>query len=429
MVSVRSPKDMSIIMIDITNACPHLCSNCTRFCGNHRKPYFMDFGTFKKAVDSLVGAPPIIGIIGGEPTIHPEFDKFIRYFRERIPEKKRFSPLAVPIKNPKCLHRIVKYMRGKKRGLFTSLGQGYHKNYELIQDTFSYQSINDHSAVNNHQAILATRKELGFSDEEWFKLRDNCWIQNLWSATITPKGAFFCEIAAHLDMLFDGPGGWPVEPGWWKRKPVDFADQLHWCELCSVALPMPTIPANDHRDIVTPVMLEKLKAVHSPRAEKGNYILLDPKTYRKEDYGHDRTPTWYIKDEHDRVDLVNDALRVGSVTLNPTPEQWSDPKLSGWFVIAKEPADASPEFLHELEECILNPGFLYTYRNRIFVFHRDAEFLRGKNALPEDFAASWPQEKRYEFRHFPYVATLDWKDKIRLFMHQYRNRLAPLRPW
>lgn len=425
---MRSPKDMSIIQIDITNACPHLCSNCTRFCGNHTKPFFMDFDTFKKAVDSLIGAPPVIGIIGGEPTIHPEFDKFMRYFREKIPEKK-FYPLSVPVKNPKYLYRNIRYMRAKNRGIFTSLGPGYRKHYELIQDTFPFQSINDHYEVNNHQAIMVTRKELGFSDEEWFKLRDNCWLQNLWSASITPKGAFFCEIAANLDLIFNGPGGWPVEPGWWKRKPADFADQLHWCELCAMALPMPTLPATEQRDIISPVMLEKLKAVHSPRVEKGRYILLDPKTYRKEDYGHDRNPTWYVRHESARVSPLNDSLKVGSVTLNPTPEQWQDPKLSGWFVIAEDPAEATPEFLRELESAILNPGFLYSYRKRIFVLNRNAEFLRGKNAIPEDFAASWPKCKRYELRHFPFVATPDWKDKIRLFILEYWNRLAPLRPW
>ena len=61
-------------------------------------------------------------------------------------------------------------------------------------------------------------------DEVWLPLRDKCWVQNEWSASITPKGAFFCEIAAALDMLFDGPGGWKIEPGWWRRTPEEFGD-------------------------------------------------------------------------------------------------------------------------------------------------------------------------------------------------------------
>lgn len=50
---MRSPKDMEIIQIDITNACQHMCSNCTRFCGHHKKTFFMSFEQFKEAVDSL----------------------------------------------------------------------------------------------------------------------------------------------------------------------------------------------------------------------------------------------------------------------------------------------------------------------------------------------------------------------------------------
>ena len=41
---MRSPQDMQIILIDITNACTERCSNCTRFCGNHKKPFFMTYG-------------------------------------------------------------------------------------------------------------------------------------------------------------------------------------------------------------------------------------------------------------------------------------------------------------------------------------------------------------------------------------------------
>lgn len=389
----------------------------------------MDFETFKKAVDSLVDAPPIVGIIGGEPTIHPDFDRMIRYYREKLPEKKQFFPMMIPVKDSKYLQHRIRYMRGKKRGLFSSFGPGYQKNYELIQDTFSYQGVNDHNVINNHQAILATRKELGFNDDEWIKLRDHCWIQNLWSATITPKGAFFCEIAAHLDMLFDGPGGWPIEPGWWKRKPEDFKDQLHWCELCSVALPMPTIPANDQRDIVTPVMLEKLKAVNSPRIQEGRYILLDPATYKREDYGHARTPTWYIADQNDRISSENSSVKVQNFTLNPDPEIIKKMNFTGWVVRTKSPEDAVPEFLEELKNTVLNPGVLYTWKDRIEVFHRNAECFKNITEFPADLKQFWNKKKRYEFRHFPYVGTPDLWDKIRLFIGEYWNRLAPLRFW
>ena len=169
---------------------------------------------------------------------------------------------------------MVKYQRGRKRGLWSALGPGYYKNFEQIQDTFPYQNLNDHQTINIHQAILVTRKELGIPDKEWYKLRNNCWIQNIWSASITPKGAFFCEVAGALDTLFNGPGGWPIEPGWWKRKPSDFGDQLNWCEMCSVALKVPANNANEDTDIVSPKMLEKLKEGNGPRIQRTSLLSL-----------------------------------------------------------------------------------------------------------------------------------------------------------
>ena len=219
---MKSPADMKVIQIDITNACHKACSNCTRFCGEHAKPSFMDLETFKTAVDSMEGFPGIVGIMGGEPTLHPQFQEMMDYYASKVEEPRPQAFIGSPTSSFKDYGRMVKYQRGRKRGLWSALGPGYYKNFEQIQDTFPYQNLNDHQTINTHQAILVTRKELGIPDKEWYKLRDNCWIQNIWSASITPKGAFFCEVASALDTLFNGPGGWPIEPGWLETQALRF---------------------------------------------------------------------------------------------------------------------------------------------------------------------------------------------------------------
>jgi hypothetical protein len=51
---MRPLAEMATIQIDITNACPNRCSNCTRFCG-HRPPYFMERGSlFRPSIPSLI---------------------------------------------------------------------------------------------------------------------------------------------------------------------------------------------------------------------------------------------------------------------------------------------------------------------------------------------------------------------------------------
>ena len=280
---MRSPQDMQIILIDITNACTERCSNCTRFCGNHKKPFFMDYPTFCRAVDSMEGFGGLTALIGGEPTLHPEFDRFLDYIQTRYPKQERQNRLAYPqndfiqelLHQEFESHRLVTRADGRKTferagmGMYSNMGPTYHKYHEKIQDAMQVQFLNDHINPSNHQPGLFSRKDLGIPDAQWYPMRDACWLQNAWSATITPKGAFFCEVAAAMDMLFDGPGGWPIEPGWWRRSPEDFGDQLRWCELCGFPLKTFMRESGDEIDDVSPTLYKMLEAVGSPRLKAG----------------------------------------------------------------------------------------------------------------------------------------------------------------
>src|SRR5262249_45667465 len=159
-------------------------------------------------------------------------------------------------------------------------------------------------------------------------------------------GAFFCEIAASLDMLFDGPGGWPIEPGWWKRIPSEFGEQLNWCESCSVALKVPTMDANAETDIVSPVMLERLKKVNGPKVRNNKLVVIQPATYNPDDYGHDANPIWYLpKEQGDvarispthgtlyprRVDVV--VMNSKSTTATLTVERLQKLDFTDWVVV------------------------------------------------------------------------------------------------
>lgn len=278
---MRPPRDMDIIEIELTNACVHRCSNCTRFCGHHAKPFFMSFETFKRAVDSMQGFHGTLSLMGGEPTLHPEFERFARYLHEHLPENKRkeSNPLiypqkdfmrAVGVQNIRNMKHFSTSTGGSKTcvdgaGTFSSMGVSYMKNYEVIQDTLKFEGLNDHSNAMYHQPILISRKEMGISDEAWQEIRDNCWINMQWSASITPKGVFFCEIAGALDMLFDGPGGLPIEPGWWQRDIEEFGEQLQWCEICGMALHTYSRDANEERDDVSPRLYSMLEEVGSKK--------------------------------------------------------------------------------------------------------------------------------------------------------------------
>jgi len=235
----------------------------------------MNFDTFKRAVDSLDGYVGTIGIMGGEPTLHPEFERMAQYLAKKRPPKHTDDMLRPQVHFMDAIHDMeMEYtfphpcLGGVRQtvngpGLWSSIGENYKKYYETIQDTIQYQALNDHVNSMYHQPALVSRKALQIPDEQWFVLRDQCWVQNMWSASITPKGAFFCEVAGALDMLFDGPGGWLIEEGWWEKEPKDFGSQLQWCELCGLACDTFMRDANEEIYDMSQDMYEKLVEIKS----------------------------------------------------------------------------------------------------------------------------------------------------------------------
>lgn len=247
---MRALPDMETIQIEITNACINQCSNCTRLCGHHKKPFFMSLEQFKEAVDSLEDFPNRIGIMGGEPLLHPQFQEICEYLnskRERM----------------RC-------------GLWTTLPKGKEHYRELIVKTFGCIFLNDHSKEGiMHTPLLVGADEVVHDKDYMWYLIDRCWVQNTWSASITPDGGFFCEVAAAFASL-TGDKGWEIGPGWWEKYPKDFQEQMDkYCTRCGAAVPMWRRDSIDGKDDVSPKNLEFLKNVDSPKIRRGQYEIYD----------------------------------------------------------------------------------------------------------------------------------------------------------
>lgn len=240
MLAVR---DKNIIQIEVTNACEHECTNCSRFSGHYHKTYFMELEQVEKAIESLLDFPGGIGIMGGEPLMHPDFLEICRLMKVMV------SP--------------------ERRHLWTA-GYNWNMYREVVRKTFGENvRFNNHSDITQkHHPMLLSISDIIDDQETIRQLVADCWVNRKWSASINPKGAFFCEIAGAMDMLFEGPGGHPVERRWWDKDPEAFRDQIdRYCYQCGACVPYLPVTLED-KDVVTISNYQRLKEVDSPKLRK-----------------------------------------------------------------------------------------------------------------------------------------------------------------
>ena len=230
---MRSPRDMHIICVDVTNKCDLKCSNCTRLLVNQSRFWDMTPDNFRLALRSLKDFTGVIAMIGGNPCMHKDFPELCQVFVEEVPVK-------------------------RQRGLWSN---NVFDHQELIRDTFGFFNLNPHNdkrsvesleklkklipniqfySGNSHHAPLMTAMRDLYPDEGemWAKIQD-CDINREWSASIVQnKGelrAYFCEVAASFDLARGGDHGAPVIEGWWQKGIADYSDQVkRFCPGCGV---------------------------------------------------------------------------------------------------------------------------------------------------------------------------------------------------
>ncbi len=276
------------IQIDITNHCFLSCLYCSRY-NRHLRPdqrRHMSLEQVEAALDSLKGWPKMIGIIGGEPLLHPEFPQITKLIRKRFPPEQ---------------------MR-----LWTSGGKNAEDYFIYVKRTFGSWAYNEHNPEQlktcRHQPLTIAIKEAVPDEKLRAALIDDCWVQRCWCPTINTYGAYFCEVAAAQDLILnDGKNAWPVEPGWWKKEPADFADHVAvCCDNCGMAIPMERELLLKKTEKFSPQLLQTFREKGLRKVSDNDVEVFDHKFTRAEIA--EQIPTWVPGNY--RGDAIDDAVAL-----------------------------------------------------------------------------------------------------------------------
>lgn len=319
------PSQSSNMLIDVTNACHLHCSNCTRLLDHAKQRFFMSVECFERAVIAVRDYPyandphpqhglrrrKVIGIMGGEPLLHPDFPALVDIMLRHVPHVYHRG-LWTSIDWPTRQHPKWGSMRVQVERLLgphpTRNGRGPSNQHVC---GYICWNLHDEAAKNSHQPMLVASRDAVPDPKRRANLIEQCWVNREWSPTITPKGFFFCEVAGAMDAVFNGPGGLPIEPDVWRgdltfttdtagvRQPVGkFADQVNrWCHQCGACLPMPGRRDVENRDDVSPSNLQSLIQVESPRVRRGEVEVHDfsAKPYDPSNHRAGWRPDVYVK--------------------------------------------------------------------------------------------------------------------------------------
>lgn len=231
-----------VLQIKVTNSCDLDCKNCSVAVGIakklHRK-FFMSPDQFRVACRSLVGFPGVVGMFGGNPCIHPQFDELCAIMRDEIPDM-------------------------DQRGLWSNrlFGHGAvcrqtfspdHSNLNVHESQFAWDEMRRDwpeskplsgglTTESRHGPIFGSMMDIGVSETDMWDRIGSCYVNQKWSAEITVVGGalvgYFCEIAATMaELENDATTGAAIGPYWWTRPMHTFQQQVgKYCTRCLIPM-------------------------------------------------------------------------------------------------------------------------------------------------------------------------------------------------
>lgn len=264
-----------VLQIWITRSCDLSCSGCTQgsnLAGNSGRISLQHFET---AVQSLKGYFGVVGIFGGNPALHPQFNEICDILAANVPWAQRGlwcnhprGKMAAIRKtfNPRFSNLNVHLVRAAYDEFVSGWPElvPYIKGLdpawpeaEEIKRTKSAKEYAHRVGDARHSPPYLAMQDLdrlplpngdtieNTIENRWDLISD-CDINRNWSAMIAvfrdQLRGFFCEIAGAQAILHQNEPDYPdtgvsIVPGWWQEPMTAFAAQArHHCHACGIPL-------------------------------------------------------------------------------------------------------------------------------------------------------------------------------------------------
>jgi organic radical activating enzyme len=248
-ISADKHMAQKITHIVITNVCNLTCGGCHQHCGNFEKSqlWFISLEDFSQCIELLklpencLSFPnpnyiTKISIFGGEPTMHPQWDELFDIMKShdnilfRVSTNGRsFKDISNPDPNlsinVSTLKNIIEIEKDSQKA---------ETNIHYIIDP------KDEEKVKNYDFVPVMVAPVDLYPEKskkyfWTKAQRDCGIWRFCSKAIYNNKAYFCEVAASMDWLFDnGANGWDMDDAPFDKTNEEIAEQAEkFCHRCS----------------------------------------------------------------------------------------------------------------------------------------------------------------------------------------------------
>lgn len=236
-----------VIQLLVTSNCDKSCFGCTQASNLRRPKEFMPPDLFETAVLSLKNYWGIVGVFGGNPAVHGQFETLCEILRAHIPKER----CGLWCNNPLGKGAVMRdTFNPAVSNLNVHLDQ---KAYDEFRQDWPECHPFGLTEDSRHSPVFVSMQDVIADEGERWNLIANCPINREWSAG---AGMFrgelrgwFCEIAMAQSLLMQGNPGYP-DTGvpipdqngsldWWQRTMFDpqfTAQARHHCHRCGVPM-------------------------------------------------------------------------------------------------------------------------------------------------------------------------------------------------